>query len=67
MFLFREKKFLESLRQDVDLELFIPKDEIDFLKEKRKIHQIQNKVNINFFFIIIKCYTNLGYYTTTIW
>ena len=50
MFLFREKKFLESLRQDVDLELFIPKDEIDFLKEKRKIHQIQNKVNINSFY-----------------
>ena len=57
MFLFREKKFLESLRRDVDLELFIPKDEIDFLKEKRKIHQIQNKVKICFF-NLLKFITN---------
>ena len=47
MFLFREKKFLESLRRDVDLSLFIPKDEIEFLQEKKKLHQIQNKVDLS--------------------
>ena len=44
MFLFREKKFLESLSVPVDFEEFIPKDEIEYLKRINRFHQIQNKV-----------------------
>ena len=44
MFLYTEKKFLEGLQKDVDLTLFLPKDEIQFLREKNRLHQIQSRV-----------------------
>ena len=44
MFLFTEKKFLEGLKRDIDLSLFFPEDEIQFLKEKNRYHQIQSRV-----------------------
>ena len=44
MFLFTEKKYLEGLQRDVDLSLFLPKDEIQFLRQKNRLHQIQSRV-----------------------
>ena len=44
MFLFTEKKFLESLKHDVDFSLFLPEAELQFLKQKQRLHQIQSRV-----------------------
>ena len=44
MFLYTEKKYLEGLQKDVDLELFLPKDEIQFLRQKNRLRQIQSRV-----------------------
>ena len=46
MFLFTEKKFLESLKHDVDYSLFLPEAEIQFLKQKQRLHQIQSRVKL---------------------
>ena len=46
MFLFTEKKFLEGLKRDIDLSLFFPEDEVQFLKEKNRYHQIQSRVSL---------------------
>ena len=46
MFLFTEKKYLEGLKRDIDLSLFFPEDEIQFLKEKHRYHQIQSRVSL---------------------
>ena len=44
MFLGREKRFLQSLKKDVDLNDWFPEEIIEFLKEKERIHQIKPKV-----------------------
>ena len=44
MFLGREKRFLQSLKKDVDVNQCFPEEIIEFLKEKERIHQIKPKV-----------------------
>ena len=44
MFTYFERSFLQSLEKDFDFSAFIPEDEIDFLREKQRFHQIQQKV-----------------------
>ena len=48
MFLFPEKKYLESLKIAIDWQDYFPDDEISLLKEKNRFHQIQSRVNCNF-------------------
>ena len=47
MFLKREKKFLLAQEYDVHLESFFPLEIIEYLQEKKKLHQIEPKVKIN--------------------
>lgn len=49
MFLKREKIFLLSQQNKVNLESFFPLEIIEYLQEKKKLHQIESKVNINIF------------------
>lgn len=48
MFLKREKIFLLSQESEVNLESFFPLEIIEYLQEKKKLHQIEPKVEINF-------------------
>ena len=48
MFLGREKRFLQSLKKDVDLNDWFPEEIIEFLNEKGRIHQIKPKVLTNY-------------------
>ena len=49
MFTYFERSFLQSLAKDFDFTAFIPQDEIAFLREKKRFHQIQQKVFLFFF------------------
>lgn len=51
MFLWGEKKYLESLKEDVDFSSLLFQEEFEFLKETNRLHQITNKVkNLTFLF-----------------
>ena len=45
MLLYTEKKYLESLKTDIDLNDYFPREEIDFLTALKKRHQVESRVN----------------------
>ena len=45
MFLYTEKKYLESLKIDIDLNDYFPSEELDFLTALKKRHQVESRVN----------------------
>lgn len=47
MFLKREKIFLLSQESEVNLESFFPLEIIEYLQEKKKLHQIEPKVKMS--------------------
>ena len=51
MFLYTEKKFLESLRTDDNLNDYFPHEEMDFLTALKKRHQVESRVNTKLTFI----------------
>lgn len=57
MFLIREKKYLETLKSDIDLTDYFPSEILSYLHEIKRIHQIFPKVFISIFcifYIILK-------------
>ena len=51
MFLYTEKKYLESLQNDIDLNDHFPREEIEFLMTLKKRHQVESRVNKKLAFI----------------
>ena len=47
MFLFTEKKYLNSLQSEIDLKDYFPHEEIEFLMTLKKRHQVESRVNTN--------------------
>ena len=45
MFLYTEKKYLESLKTDIDLNDYFPPEEMNFLTALKKRHQVESRVN----------------------
>ena len=45
MFLYTEKKYLQSLQNDFDLNDHFPREEMEFLTALKKRHQVESRVN----------------------
>ena len=53
MFLIREKKYLETLKSEIELTDYFPSEILNYLHEINRIHQILPKVfKIDFHFFI---------------
>ena len=46
MFLFTERKFIESLKRYDDVAEYFPEYIVDFLRQKNRLHVVQNKIII---------------------
>ena len=53
MFLFCEKKFLESMYKPVDIKDIIPEDEYNYLVQIKRISQIAPRVILQIFFLVL--------------
>ncbi len=47
MFLYREKAYLKSFENVEDVSMFFPEHIVEFLRSKRKLHLISNRVCYN--------------------